>query len=204
MVGAVRLPRKAIEALKRVAHASGFDFVPNDNPHGVAEFEDTGMDFHDYQQDYVVGGSVKLTFVAPDPEVQVLLRAASPDGPRVASLEEIFRLKCIACANRSKTRDWLDMYVMLDRGLFQPLDIYRTFEQAGVPVKFGIAMTRMCEGKVSLLDEGYESLLAHPPSLDTMRAFFKQVRENVETEVTRLKAIERFAAGGAGALHRPS
>jgi hypothetical protein len=190
MIPAAKLPRGAIEGLKRVSHASGFNFVPNDSPDGLAEFEDTGMDYHDYQQDYVVGGRVKLTLVAPDPEVRVLLRAGAPSGPRVASLEEIFRLKCIACANRSKMRDWLDMYVMLQRGLFQALDIYRTFELAGVPSKFDIAMGRMCSGKVSLLDEGYESLLPEPPSVADMQAYFKGVRDDIEAEVARLKALE--------------
>lgn len=193
MIPAARMPRVAIEALKRLSHASGFNFVPNDAPEGVAEFEDTGMDYHDYQQDYVVGGSVKLTLVAPDPEVQALLRTGPPQGPRVASLEEIFRLKCIACANRSKTRDWLDMFVMLQRGLFQPLDIYRTFELAGVPSNFDIAMGRMCSGKVSLMDEGYESLLTQAPSVADMQAHFRIVRDDIEVEVARLKALARKA-----------
>jgi hypothetical protein len=191
MIPAAKLPRHAIDGLRRLSHASGFNFVPNDSPESLAEFEDTGMDYHDYQQDYVVGGVVKLTLVAPDPEVNMLLRAGAPDRPRVASLEEIFRLKCIACANRSKTRDWLDMYVMLQRGLFQPLDIYRTFELAGVPAKFDIAMARMCSGKVALLDEGYESLLAEPPSVADMQAYFKRVRDEVEVGVARLKMMER-------------
>lgn len=199
MIPAARLPRHAIDGLKRLSHASGFNFVPNDSPEGLAEFEDTGMDYHDYQQDYVVGGSVKLTLVAPDPEVKVLLRAGAPDGPRVASLEEIFRLKCIACANRSKTRDWLDMYVLLQRGFFQPLDIYRTFELAGVPAKFDIAMARMCSGKVGLLDEGYESLLSEPPSVADMQAYFKFLRDDIEADVARLKALERMTQAAKGA-----
>jgi hypothetical protein len=200
MIPAAKLPRAAIDGLKRFSHASGFGFVPNDRAEGVAEFEDSGMDYHDYQQDYVVGGTVKLTLVAPDREVRVLLRAGVPQGPRVASLEEIFRLKCIACANRSKTRDWLDMYVLLQRDLFQPLDIYRTFELAGVPSKFDIAMGRLCSGKVGLLDEGYDSLLAEPPSLIEMSDFFKGVRDEIEVEVARLKSLERSASGRRGDL----
>ncbi len=200
MIPSARLPRSAIEGLKRFSHASGFGFVSNDRPEGVAEFEDSGMDYHDYQQDYVVGGTVKLTLVAPDHEVRVLLRSGVSQGPRVAGLEEIFRLKCMACANRSKTRDWLDMYVMLQRGLFQPLDIYRTFELAGVPSKFDIAMARMCSGKVGLLDEGYESLLAEAPSLAEMSAYFKGVRDAIEVEVARLKSLERPASGRRGDL----
>lgn len=189
MIPQAKLPRASIEALKRVCHASGFDWVPNDRPEGLMEFEDTGLNYHDYQQDYVVGGAVKVSLVAPDPEVTVLLRAGAPKGPRVATLEEIFRLKCVACANRSKTRDWLDMYVMLKRGLFQPVDIYQTFLMAGVPSKFDIAMGRMCAGKVGLLDEGYDTLLPDPPSVADMQAYFRAVRDDIECEVARLRTL---------------
>jgi predicted nucleotidyltransferase component of viral defense system len=191
MIPSLRLPRVAIKQLKRKSASAGFRFVANDSPAGMQEFEDTGLDYFDYQQDYVVAGSVKVTLVAPDPEVRVLLRAGAPDKPRVASVEEIFRLKCMACANRSKTRDWLDMYVMLERGLFQPLDIYKTFEMAGVPSKCDIAMQRMCSGEPSLYDEGYESLLKAPPSIAQMRDYFVDVREKVEEESAYLKAQAR-------------
>ncbi|MBC7435206.1 MAG: nucleotidyl transferase AbiEii/AbiGii toxin family protein [Bdellovibrionales bacterium] len=191
MVPSARLPHTSINLLKRRAAAAGHRFVANDSPAGLLEFEDTGLDFLDYQQDYVVGGSVKVSLVAPDHEVLVLLRAGDPARPRVASLEEIFRLKCIVCANRSKTRDWLDMYVMLQRGLFQPLDIYRTFELAGVPSKYDIAMQRLCSGEPSVYDEGYESLLKAPPSVAAMRDFFVGARDKVEEEVARLKAVAK-------------
>lgn len=191
MLPAPRLPRAAIEGLKKRAQAHDFNFVANDNPEALLEFEDTGLNYHDYQQDFIVNDRVKVTVVAPDPEVGVMLRSGQPDGPRIASLEEIFRLKCIACANRTKTRDWLDMFVLLQRGLFQPLDIYRTYDMAGVPAKFDIAMGRMCSGKVSLLDEGYESLMPSPPSVAEMQTYFKTVRDEIEVEVARLKALNR-------------
>ncbi len=191
MIPATRLPRNAVDALKRVSAAAGFPFVANDSPAALEEFEDTGMDYHDYQQDFVVAASVKLTLVAPDPEVGVLLRAGAPGGPRVASLEEVFRLKCIACANRSKTRDWLDMYVMLQRGLFQPLDIFNAFVLAGVPSKYDIAIGRMCSGRPGPADEGYEALLPNPPSAAAMRDYFIAVRNGIEVEVARLRAQAR-------------
>jgi hypothetical protein len=191
MVGSTRLPRAAVQALKRSCNAAGFPFVANDSPAGLQEFEDTGLDYHDYQQDFVVASSVKLTLVAPDPEVSVLLRAGVAHGPRVASVEEIFRLKCIACANRSKTRDWLDMYVMLTQGLFQPLDIFNTFALAGVPSKYDIAIGRMCSGRPGHADEGYEALMTSPPSVGDMRDYFIAVREAIEVDVARLRAQAR-------------
>lgn len=197
MIPQNKLPRTAIEILKRASHSAGFTFAANDSAEGLAEFEDTGMDYLDYQQDYVVADSVKLTLAAPEAEVQVLLEPGSKGGPRIAGVEEIFRLKCMACANRSKTRDWLDMYVMLTRGLFEPQEIYRTFEMARVPSKYDIAMKRLCSGKPDLLDEGYESLLAEPPSITQMQTYFSELRNEVEALAAAEKAKAMVLAKGA-------
>lgn len=187
MAPVTRLPRKQIEALKKDCARSGFGFTPNDNLIGMREFEDTGLDYHDYQQDYVVGGSVKLTLVAPDAEVAVHLNAGQAGRPRVASLEEIFRLKCMACANRTKSRDWLDMYLLLRGEHFQPIDIYWTFERAGMTSKFDIAMSRMTQGTVGQADEGYETLLAKPPSVAEMQNYFGEVFDRVQYDVAKLR-----------------
>ncbi len=104
---------------------------------------------------------------------------------RVASLEEIFRLKCIACANRSKTRDWLDLYLLLRGGYFQPIDMRVPFEAAGVIQKFDIAMQRLCSGKPEAGDEGYETLLDKPPSVAQMRDYFLDIRNQIERAVAR-------------------
>jgi predicted nucleotidyltransferase component of viral defense system len=191
MIRQPRLPRTRIRALERDAATHGFPFKANDRLQDLEEFEDSGLDLQDYQQNFVVADAVKVTLVAPDDELMPLLRTGALEGPRVASLEEIFRLKCIACANRTKTRDWLDLYVLLDRGLFQPMDIHQTFQLAGVPTKFDIAMSRMCEGKVPPDDEGYQATMAQPPSVARMRKRFVQVRDTIETEVARLKGPRR-------------
>lgn len=191
MIPQARLPRQSIEALRRRAGAVGFPFVANDSPQGIAEFEDTGLQYRDFQQDYIVANTVKLTLVAPDPEVSVHLRAGLGDRPRVADLDEIFALKCMACADRSKSRDWLDLYVMLERGLFQPTDIFRAFERANVPSKYDIAMMRLCSGRPSIHDEGFESLLQRPPTIVQMRDYFIEVRDAIESDVTQLKALAR-------------
>ena len=180
-----KLPRVRIEGLKRRLDAKGWHFTPNDPITALQEFEDTGLDLLDYQQNHVVGGRVKLTFVAPDREVRVQLRAAAPDHARVASLEEIFRLKCIACANRSKTRDWLDLYLLLRGGHFQPIDMRAPFEAAGAIQKFDIAMQRLCSGKPEAGDEGYESLLEKPPTVAQMRDYFLDIRNQIERAVAR-------------------
>lgn len=188
MIKAKKLPRLRIEALKRQCAEAGFEFLSIDSAEALEEFEDTGMDYADYQQDYLVGGSVKLTLVAPDPEVENLLQMGLAIGPRVATIHEIFQLKCIACAIRTKSRDWLDMYVMLKDSHVQPIDIFHAFEAAGVPSKIDIAAMRMTAGTPGISDEGYESLMVCPPSLDEIRAFFKQAFGEMRTDVATLRA----------------
>lgn len=184
-----RLPRARIESLKRRLGLKGWPLVPNDALSAVQEFEDSGLDLLDFQQNHIAGGKVKLTLLAPDAELRAQLRAAAPDHPRVASLEEIFRLKCIACANRSKTRDWLDLYLLLRDGHFQPIDMRTPFEAAGVIQKFDIAMHRLCSGRPDPGDEGYESLLERAPSLREMRNYFVRIRDQIEVEVARRTAL---------------
>lgn len=186
-----KLPRARIEALKRRLDEAGWACVPNDPMAALHEFEDTGLDLHDYLQNHIAGGRVKLTLVAPEQEVRVQLRAAAPDHPRVASLEEIFRLKCIACANRSKSRDWLDLYLLLRGGHFQPIDMRAPFEMAGVIQKLDIALHRLCSGRPQADDEGYESLLDEPPTLAQMRDYFIGVRDQIEVEAARRARLGR-------------
>jgi hypothetical protein len=188
MIPQTRLPRRQIEGLRRMAGEAGFTFVANDSIDGVREFEDSGMDYWDYMQDYVVAGTVKLTLVAPDPEVSALLLPGLDDRPRLATLHEIFKLKCIACANRTKSRDWLDMYVLLTGNYFKPADFYAAFEEAGVPMKFDIAMQRMCKDSIPESDEGYDTLLPHPPTIAQMQEYFIGLKERIEEDVALQKA----------------
>ena len=190
-----RLPRLRIEALQRQLARQGWPLSPNDSPLAVEEFFNSGLDLLDYQQNHVAGEKVKLTFLAPDPELRRLLRAAAPDHPRVASLEEIFRLKCLACANRSKTRDWFDLYVLLRDGHFQPIDMKTAFDQAGVPAKLDLALMRLCSGRPDVGDEGYASLLDQPPSVPVLRDFFVDLRDRLEQDMARRAWQDRRADG---------
>lgn len=185
-----RLPRTRIEALQRRLSAQGWPLSPNDSPLAQEEFFNSGLDLLDYQQNFVAGQRVKLSLLAPDNELRQLMRAAAADRPRVASLDEIFRLKCLACANRSKTRDWFDLYVLLRDGHFQPFDIKTAFDQAGVPAKLDLALIRLCSGRPDAGDEGYESLLDHPPSVPVLRDFFVDLRDRLEQDMARRARLD--------------
>ena len=186
-----RLQRARIQALQRRLAAQGWPLSPNDSPLALEEFFDSGLDLLDYQQNFVADQRVKLTLLAPDNELRHLLRAAAPDRPRVASLEEIFRLKCLACANRSKSRDWFDLYVLLRYGHFQPIDIKAAFDLAGVPGKLDVALVRLCSGRPDAGDEGYAGLLEQPPPVAELRDFFVDLRDRLEQDMARRARIDQ-------------
>lgn len=182
---ASRLPEGRVAGLHRWLDERDIPLAANDSAAAIEEFNESGLSLLDYQRNYIAAETVKLTLVAPEREVRHFLGAATDAALRVASVEEIFRLKCLACADRSKSRDWLDLYVMLERGIAQPIEILRTFEAAGVPAKFDIAMMRLCHASPNADDEGYESLLDSPPSLKQIGEYFTAVRDQIEIQAAR-------------------
>ena len=53
-----------------------------------------------------------------------------------------------------------------------------------------IALTRLCSGRPHQQDEGYESLLANPPSLAQMSEFFLQVADEARAAAAKRRLLE--------------
>lgn len=181
-----RLPRGRINGLITWLNEQGWQARSNPSPALVADYEDSGADWADYQQDYVAtqspGETVKLTFVTASSENgrQLDDHPRAEAGPRVATVEEIFRLKCLAAADRTKSRDWLDLYLLLNSGRFSAPDFTEAFSRAGVPQKMDIALRRMTSGTLPVTDEGYEAMLENPPSVQDMVRYFDSLRNQVQ------------------------
>ena len=185
---ALRLPRARIDALRRSASERQLPFSSDDPPEAIQDFEIAGMDLNDYQQNYLVDGTVKVTFFAPDDEVRRHLGPSEERGPRLATLDEIFAMKCLVCADRSKTRDWFDLYVLMREHGYDAVRFVDVFEISEVPAKAEIALGRLCSGRPNALDEGFDSLLPRPPSVKKMADFFAEVRDDVRAETARRRA----------------
>lgn len=178
-----RLPRERLDALRRSAREAGFDFEANDNLAALQEFAAGGGDLHDYQQDFRVNGAVKLSFFAPEPPLTRVL-AASPEGTvRIASLPELFKTKCLVSAVRSKTRDWLDLYLLLRDHGFTLRDYRTAFVEADAESQCDTGLTRLCSGSPQRDDEGYAHLLPQPPTLKEMTDYFIAQRNELEVEL---------------------
>jgi hypothetical protein len=109
----IRLPRARLEALRGTASEAGFDFQREDDEAAVEEFSVAGMDLHDYQQNFLVNRKVRVAFFVPDCTLARVLTAPVEPTVRIANLRELFQAKCLVSAVRSKTRDWLDLYLLL-------------------------------------------------------------------------------------------
>lgn len=180
----VRLPVKQLEALRREAHERGFQLQRDDDEAALQEFARDGLDLHNYQQDFRAHGAVKISFFAPDESLRRIF-ASDVRRPkvRVATLAEIFKAKCLVSAIRSKTRDWLDLYLLMRDHGFSIRDYQAAFQTTGLAVQCDIGLARLCGGMPQRDDEGYAHLLKNPPTLEEMKTFFAAQRDKLEVEL---------------------
>jgi hypothetical protein len=184
-----RLPRVRLDALRRAAEAGGFDFERQEHEAAVVEFAEAGLDILDYQQNYLVNHGVRVSFFAPERPLASVLTGAPEPKVRVATLAELFKAKSLVSAQRSKTRDWLDLYLLLKEHGFTLQDYRAAFVEADVASQCDTGLSRLCSGVPQSDDEGYAHLLPHPPTLVEMRAFFTARRDEFEIELAS-KALE--------------
>lgn len=178
-----KLPVAAITLLLRKFP----DWTRNDNLASYEEFMIAGQSLHDYQQDFVTGDGVKVTLLAEDKDVWPLLGGPGDPAvhPRIATTREIFALKCLVCARRSKSRDWYDLHTLFHDHGFRLEEMIGAFHQAGRNADIDLAFRRLCSGITSPDDEGYEALAEHPPSSETLTEFFRKLRDEYEISQSR-------------------
>lgn len=189
-----RLPRQRLDALCRLAAESGFRFEANDDETAVQEFADSTLELRDYQQDFLVNQSVKVSFFAPDEPLRRILAAPAGRTARIATLSELFKTKCLVSAKRSKTRDWLDLFLLLRDHGFSIRDYEAAFGEAGVASECDLGLARLVGGVPQRDDEGYAHLLSNAPSLEAMKAFFTEQRNRLEVERAAEAARQRKQA----------
>ncbi len=186
----IHLPREKIEALGRSASLAGIDLQRNDDEATAQAFAQDGLELHDYQQDFLADGVVKVSFFAPAEAARRIFSGPPASKVRIATLAELFKSKCLVSAVRSKTRDWLDLYLLLRQHGFTVRDYQHAFVEAGIPGQCDIGLTRLCSGVPQRDDEGFAHLLADAPSIGEMKTFFLEQRNKLEVE-TAAEVVRR-------------
>lgn len=187
----LRLPRERLERMMVELEKRGIGCARHDDPAAFEEFSESGLDLRDYQQDFSMGDGVKVTFFAPGTALAKVITDLVEPQPRIATLEEIFRTKCLAVSERARTRDWFDLFVLLRDHGFTMRDFVRAFEVAESLGSSELAMERLCSGKPSRADPGFKSLLPNPPSLEELHAFFRPKRDELEISMAAERAARR-------------
>lgn len=184
------LPRQRISLLRQSLLREGGAFELNQDIAAEHDFLNAGLDLSDHQQNYLARGNVKVTFVQLDAEITGLFSGNELQPLRVATLDEIFKTKALVCAERSKTRDWFDLYILLTQHGYTIQDMYQAFEQTSRTHNFDSACLRLRTCRKSPTDEGYVHLLEHPPQLDEIRDYFNAAIDEwqVSTACAALKA----------------
>jgi hypothetical protein len=186
-----RLPRNRLEAMRRAAEEAGFRFQPQADEAALQDFAEANLDLLDYQQNYLVNEAVKVSFFAAEKPLAKLLRTAAERTDRVAALDELFKAKCLVSAVRSKTRDWVDLYLLMRHHGFTLKDYCAAFREAELAAQCDIGLSRLCSGLPQQDDEGYAHLLSNPPTLAEMKAFFVSQRDQWEVELAAKAKGER-------------
>lgn len=181
------LPRQRLSLLVKNLRNDGIDLEPHQDVAARDDFIDAGLELDDFQQNYLARlpeGSVRVSCVRFDNDLTRMLGGDTESALRVATLDEAFKMKALACADRSKTRDWFDLYVLMTQHGFDGADFHRAFVDADRESGFDMASLRLRGGKPSLTDEGYASLLENPPSPEAMRDYFAAVLDRLEVDLS--------------------
>ena len=191
-----KLPRAALKELQKQLEMNGHKVEHRINPEAYDDFQNSGLELADSQQDWLVDNAVKVTFFSAEPQHAKLLAATRPEqepGERfeIASLQELCQLKATVTASRSKSRDWLDLFILERDHQFGVAKWKKAFDQAGLtPMHFEIALNRMCESQLSEGDERYETLLPNPPSVEEIQSKFRSLRKDYERSLSELRTDE--------------
>jgi predicted nucleotidyltransferase component of viral defense system len=191
------LPKLRLQQLSRMLNSQGIRFELNQSTAAEQEFIDSGLLLEDHQQNYLANNIVKISFVRLENNVTELLSGGHDSPLRVATLDEIFETKALVCADRSKSRDWFDLYILLTRHGYDINDMYRVFEEADCVSKFKIADIRLRACNPGRADEGYLQLVDPAPSLDELRAFFIDALDKWEIALSKAAFKTKRDTGSA-------
>ena len=185
-----KLPKVQIAALVKHLGGMGVDMRLAQNPLDEEDFFNSGLDLNDYQQNFmanalVTTGDVKVSLVCYDPPMAEFIKGEPGDALRVATVGEIFETKAWVCSERSKTRDWVDMYTLIKHHGYSFEDMRGVYGRLNRLAAFNNASSRLRLATPGAADEGYLSLMPDAPSLDVMRAFFNEGLDALEQKLAK-------------------
>ncbi len=180
------LPVLRLRQLVDAMRGTGTDMQLNQDAIAEQEFIDSGLLLEEHQQNYIADNAVKISFVRLDNPTTRLLSGTSDSPLRVATLDEVFKTKALVCAERSKSRDWFDLYILMTRHGYEASDLHRAFLEADRVGSFPVAELRLRACKPSATDEGYLELVDPAPTLEVLRQFFNEALDRLQVTLSKI------------------
>jgi predicted nucleotidyltransferase component of viral defense system len=184
-----RLPRLRLEQLQD--KVAGLEFVEETDPILLRDADDAGLDLRDFTQNYLLDG-VRVSFFVPEHPERAILSRIKSDLVRVATIDEIFALKALVCAKRGKSRDWFDLYVLMKEHGYTFAKMHRALVDAGARSAYDVAASRLSACRASPKDEGFQSLVENPPTLEQLADFFTARKNAFEQDVAERAAQKKL------------
>lgn len=171
------LPREKIQQLIAKFQRSGDTPEQLRNEIAEIEFLTAGKDIDDYSQTWQVKRGIKLTFFTAEAHHEIILgKTGSKHGFTIASLEQTAQLKALVASSRSKSRDWIDLYLLERDHHFGIAEWKKAYDLVGYSdTHLEIAFKRITSGKTDPNDEKFHELLLDPPPLEEITKHFVQV-----------------------------
>jgi len=184
-----RLPKAALMKIQEDLKAAGHTIVQKVDAGADEDFETAGMDASDYTQTLLIDGKTKLTFFTADTHHANLLKDTgnnTNDGFRIGTFTELCQLKAAVAASRSKSRDWIDLFLLERDHQFGLKQWKEAYDKAGyTDTHLEQAFNRICSGKVREDDEGFLTLMPDPPSVEEIAQRFRDLRKDYEVTLAR-------------------
>jgi len=136
------------------------------------------MDLHEYRQNFIaIGrkGQVKLNFFVRSRSLLTLLQPTGKKAVLVPDLDLLFKTKALVTSERSASRDWLDLWMLMNEHGFSIVDYVAAYEEVNEMVSLDHGFERLCSGRPRANDPGYQVLTAkEAPKLDEIAAYFRE------------------------------
>ncbi len=195
----MKLPRERLDTLIRKLENEGWVLERDDSDASYDEFLIAGMDLHDYQQNFVAysrdGGSVKLTFFVPSSLVELLLKPSDSPVVVLPDLDFLFKTKALVTAERSASRDWLDLYILMTRHGFTMDDYASTFRELEKNRELDRGLRCLESGQPRNNDPGYRTLAPDAPEVTEVTEYFRREIKQWELEEATRRLGEANGSG---------
>ncbi|MDR1191762.1 MAG: nucleotidyl transferase AbiEii/AbiGii toxin family protein [Verrucomicrobiales bacterium] len=171
-----KLPCEDIAAFLEKLTSSGSALTMQTHWPTYDEFQIAGENLYDHHQVWLVNAKTKISFTTFGAgTVKLLDTPASARNPVVPTVRELFATKAVLVSQRNKTRDWLDLYILLRAHHFTAADFIAAYDKVGKPERGMAELKKLSTLSAPNKDEGYTALIMPPPTLEDMREFFAKL-----------------------------